>query len=86
MSFDSKFRSRPRRWFVQPVAIGLSLMAAAVIFWIFPRLLLFILLLPLLAAGVGLTLYGLDLWQGVPDWRGKITRLLERFLPGVFDR
>jgi hypothetical protein len=56
-------------------------MLLAVLFWYYPRLLLLIMLAPLFLAGLGLALYGLDLWRGVPDWRGRVERVSVKVWP-----
>lgn len=79
------FRGQPRRWYLQPLILGIALILLTLLFWMFPRLLLFILLFPLFTIGVALTLYGLDLWRGVPDWRERITRVRSNYWPGEDD-
>lgn len=78
---DQMHRGVPRRWFLLPFVLGVILMLLAVLFWIFPRLLLFIFLFPVFMTGLGLALYGLDLWRGVPNWRKKVERVTVHVWP-----
>jgi hypothetical protein len=82
MNEKYQFKGQPRSWYTVPLLSGIALMVLALLFWIFPRLLLFFFLFPIFALGLGLTLYGLDLWHGVPDWREKITRVRHHYWPG----
>lgn len=73
MDMNTKdLKGRPRKWFLVPFLLGLALMAFGILCWVFPRLLLFVVCAPMVMAGLGLALFGLDLWRGVPQWRRHV--------------
>ena len=74
MSIDpSALKGPPRRWFMAPFLAGLALILLGVLGWIYPRLLLFLICFPLVAAGLALVLFALDLWRGVPrQWQDRV--------------
>lgn len=80
------FQGNPRRWFVVPFILGIMMMAFAVLGWVYPRLVLFLLLFPLFMMGLGLVLFGLDLWKGVPNWKKRAHHVRYYIWPGQEDR
>jgi len=81
MDPQSRFRGAPRRWYVYPLTAGVLLIVLSVVIWYFPRVLLFLVVLPIFLVGVGLLLFGLDLWRGMPDWRERVVQARYRYWP-----
>ena len=69
----------PRRWFLAPLSLGIGLMVLSIMIWYHPQILLFMVVAPLFLAGLGLMLFGLDLWHGAKGWREKVRNVKFRF-------
>ncbi len=72
MSTDPALRGSPRRWYLIPFVLGLALMTLAVLVVKYPILLVIAVAVPLFLAGLGLMLWGLDLWRSLPEWTERI--------------
>jgi len=75
-----EMKQNPRRWFLLPFLSGLALMLLSVLIYMYPKvfLLLFV-VIPLFAVGLGLALFGLDLWRGLPAVRERVQIIQARF-------
>jgi hypothetical protein len=86
MSPDFEKIVQPRRWFMIPLMLGILLIILSILFWVFPRLLLFLLVLPIFIAGIILLMVGLDLWH-YAALRERVRSIHTRYWPGnPFDR
>jgi len=74
MTPNPSFRANPSRLYLYPLLLGLVLMAFSILAWYYPGILLFLVLAPVFLTGLGLVLFGLDIWHGIPNWRQKVTR------------
>jgi len=82
MDPDFPLKGPARRWYLIPVLAGLALMAASVLIVAYPRLLALLFAVPIFLAGLGILLFGLDLWHGIADWRRRMRELRQRCWPG----
>jgi uncharacterized membrane protein HdeD (DUF308 family) len=64
-----------RRFSLVPLLSGLALVVVGILMIFHPdvfiRVLLVLAGIPVLMAGIGLMLFGFDLWRKVPKWRGQ---------------
>lgn len=75
------FKGQPRRWYMAPFILGLILILAALLILKWPIILQLLVAIPLLLAGIGFTLIGLDLWRGAGNWRTRVRNAFWRMGP-----
>ncbi|HUT25573.1 MAG TPA: hypothetical protein VM492_14615 [Sumerlaeia bacterium] len=82
MDPEFPLRGPARRWYLVPLVAGLALMVVSVLIVAYPRLLAILFAVPMFLAGLGIFLFGLDLWHGIADWRRRMRELQRRCWPG----